>query len=315
MAVSTELRVVLFVGGVGGAKLADGLSRCLPPGALRIVVNVGDDFRRYGLKICPDSDTVLYTLAGRVDPVNGWGVAGDTSTVLQALVEMGDDAWFRLTDNDLATHMYRTQRMADGATLTQVTAELVSAMGVDIDILPVTDAPVPTRVLTADYGELDFQEYFVRYRWQPEVKFVRYVGAEDASVTAEVAAAIDWATCIVLAPSNPWLSIGPILAVGDMRERLLARDVPRVAVTPIIDGKAVKGPAAKLMAEQGLEVSGRSVADFYGALLTDFIDDVRNPIFARDGMNVVQRDTLMLEPTDRMRFASELIGYIGEQIR
>ncbi|MBV6435597.1 MAG: 2-phospho-L-lactate transferase [Phototrophicaceae bacterium] len=312
---SSELRVVLFVGGVGGAKMAHGLSRCLPPGSLRIVVNVGDDFRRYGLRICPDSDTVLYTLAGRVDPVNGWGVARDTTTVLDALTGLGDDTWFRLTDRDLATHMYRTQRMADGATLTQATAELARAMGVDIDILPVTDAPVPTRVITSDYGELDFQEYFVRHRWQPEVKFIRYVGAEDARVTTAVAEAIDWATCIVFAPSNPWLSIGPILAVGDMRERLLGRDVPRVAVTPVIGGKAVKGPAAKLMAEQGLAVSARSVAGFYGALLTDFVDDVRNPEFTCDGMNIIQRDTLMLEPADRERFAGEVLGYIGERIR
>lgn len=312
---SSELRLVLFVGGVGGAKLAHGLSRCLPPDSLQVVVNVGDDFRRYGLKICPDSDTVVYTLAGRVDPVNGWGVAGDTSTVLDALSGLGDDTWFRLTDRDLATHMYRTQRMADGATLTQVTAELARAMGVAVRVLPVTDAPVPTRVLTAGYGELDFQEYFVRRRWQPEVKSIRYVGAEDASVTPEVAAAIDWATCIVFAPSNPWLSIAPMLAVGDMRERLTRRDVPRVAVTPIVDGKAIKGPAAKLMAEQGLEVSGRSVAEFYGAVVTDFVDDIRNETFNREDMRVIQRDTLMLEVSERERFAAELIGYLREQIQ
>jgi LPPG:FO 2-phospho-L-lactate transferase len=235
--------------------------------------------------------------------------------VLEALRGLGDDSWFRLTDRDLATHLFRTQRMTEGASLTQVTLELARAMGVATQILPVTDSPVPTRVLTAADEVLDFQEYFVRYGWQPEVQATRYVGAEDARVTAEVSAALEWANCVIFAPSNPWLSIGPILAVGDLRQRLGALDVPRIAVTPIIDGKAVKGPAAKIMAELGLEVSGRSVANFYGNLLTDFIDDIRNPTFVHEGLQVVQRDTLMPALQDRERFAGELIGYVGERIR
>ena len=311
MALKQDYRVVLFVGGVGGAKLAYGLAHLLPPERLTIVVNVGDDFWHLGLKICPDSDTVMYTLGSMVDPVNGWGLDGDSTRMLEAFRGLGGDAWFRLGDLDMATHLYRTQRLRDGARLTDVTASLCSSLGILHPLYPVTDADVPTIVDTIEHGELPFQEYFVRHRWQPVLRGLRFVGASEASITPEVATALDAADAIVFAPSNPWLSIAPMLAVGDLRERIEARDVPRVAMTPIIGGAAVKGPAAKLMAELGLAVSGESVADYYGPLINGFVDDSRNQPFERPALCIESYDTLMTDDAARIRVARELLAMIG----
>lgn len=308
MALKHDYRVVLFVGGVGGAKLAYGLARILPPERLTIIVNVGDDFWHLGLKICPDSDTVMYTLGGTVDPVNGWGLDGDSTRMLEAFHRLGGDAWFRLGDLDVATHLYRTQRLREGARLTDVTASLCSSLGISHPLYPVTDADVPTMVDTVEHGELPFQEYFVRHRWQPVLQGLRFVGASEASLTPEVIAAIDAADAIVFAPSNPWLSIAPMLAIADLRERIESRAVPRVAMTPIIGGAAVKGPAAKLMAELGLEVSGESVADYYGSLINGFVDDERNQPFERSVLHIESYDTLMTDDAARIRVARELLA-------
>jgi LPPG:FO 2-phospho-L-lactate transferase len=311
MAIEAQGRVVLFVGGVGGAKLADGLARILPPGRLTIVVNVGDDFRHLGLKICPDSDTVMYTLAGVVDPINGWGLAGDTTRMLDALRAYGGESWFRLGDLDIATHLQRTERLRAGARLTDVTAELCAALGVAHPLHPVTDADVPTIVDTLEHGELPFQEYFVRFRWQPTLCGLRFQGADTAQITPEVATALEAADVIIFAPSNPWLSIAPMLAVGGLRELLLSCAVPRVAITPIIGGAAVKGPAAKLMKELGYQVTAGAVANYYGPVITDFIDDERNPPFERHGLRVARYDTLMVDADARARLARDVLIHLG----
>lgn len=310
MALKRDYRVVLFVGGVGGAKLAYGLAHLLPPERLTIVVNVGDDFWHLGLKICPDSDTVMYTLGSMVDPVNGWGLDGDTTRMLEAFRGLGGDAWFRLGDLDMATHLYRTQRLRESARLTDVTASLCRSLGILHPLYPVTDADVPTMVDTVEHGELPFQEYFVRHRWQPVLRGLRFVGAADAALTPEVMTAIESADAIVFAPSNPWLSIAPMLAIGDLQDRIKARNVPRIAMTPIIGGAAVKGPAAKLMAELGLEVSAESVADYYGTLINGFVDDARNQTFERPALHIERYDTLMTDDAARIRVAREMLVMI-----
>src|SRR5437868_5857084 len=213
-------QIVALAGGVGGAKLADGLARCLPPGALTVIVNTGDDLTHYGLNISPDLDTVMYTLAGLADPVNGWGLAGDTRQMLGMLQRYGDDAWFGLGDKDVATHLLRTQALSSGNTLSEVTAHLASALGISARILHMSDQPVSTIVETADGETLAFQEYFVRYRWQPIVKRLRYDGAATARPAPGLLEALAEATIIVICPSNPLLSIEPILQVAGIREAL-----------------------------------------------------------------------------------------------
>lgn len=307
MALNPQSRIVLFVGGVGGAKLAFGLAHLLPPERLTIIVNVGDDFWHIGLRICPDSDTVMYTLAGMVDPVNGWGLAGDSTRMLDSLRRLGGDSWFRLGDLDLATHLHRSNQLRTGVRQTEVTAGLCQSLGVTHPLLPVSDQDVPTIVDTAEFGELAFQEYFVRHRWQPTLRGLRFQNAQQSVITPEVEAALASADAIIFAPSNPWLSIAPMLAVGDLRDRLLALDIPRLAVTPILGGQAVKGPAAKLMGELGLTVSAEAVADYYGPLLNGFIDDVRNPLFRRDGLRIARFDTLMTDDDARIRLSREIL--------
>lgn len=310
MALETIGNVVVLVGGVGGAKLALGLSHILPPERLTIIVNVADDMWHLGLRICPDSDTILYTLSGLVDKANGWGVAGDTIHMLEALKRYNGETWFRLGDRDLATHFMRTQMLNQGARLTEVTRYLATQLGVMHPILPVTDDPVATMVDTVEHGELEFQSYFVRYRWQPQVRTIRYQGIESAKITPEVEQAIAEADVILFAPSNPWLSIQPILGVRGMLEAILARHVPRVAVTPIIGGDAVKGPAAKIMRELNQEVSAQTVADFYGASINGFVNDVRNPEFQKSGLHTIQLDTLMQTDDHKRALAENILNWV-----
>lgn len=309
-------RVVLLVGGVGGAKLAHGLAQILPPGALTAIVNTGDDFWHYGLRICPDMDTVMYTLGGLVDPVNGWGVRADTVNMLGALGRYGVETWFRLGDQDLATHLLRTEALRRGERLTSITARLGAALGIQHAVLPMTDAEVATMIDTEEYGELAFQEYFVRHRWQPRMKGIRFAGAEAARLTAEAADAIARADAIIIAPSNPWLSVAPILSVPGMRAALTDRRVPSVVVTPIIGGQAVKGPTAKLMAELGYEVTPQRVAAFYGDLIDGFIYDASDGVQVFDVVNLltVSMDTLMYTDADRVRLAGDVVRWI-ESIR
>jgi len=298
---------------VGGAKLAFGLARVLPPEALTIIVNTGDDFRHYGLHISPDLDTVTYTLSGLVDPVNGWGIRGDTTAMLEAMRRLGDEPWFRLGDQDLATHLYRTQALAEGQKLTAITRRITASLGILHAILPMTDAPVATIVDTMEFGELPFQTYFVRHRWQPTLRGLRFEGAEKAELTHEVESAIRQADVILIAPSNPWLSIAPMLAVTGMRRALLSRQVPRVAVSPIVAGQAVKGPAAKLMAELGFRVSPATVADFYGEIINGFVTDVQDQDLPVQTAHRWTANTIMMSERDRVVFAEGLLDWIMQE--
>jgi LPPG:FO 2-phospho-L-lactate transferase len=306
------VKVVVLVGGVGGAKLAYGLAQLLPPEQLTIIVNTGDDFWLYGLRICPDLDTILYTLSGLVDTVNGWGVSNDTAHTVQALQRYGEETWFRLGDQDIATHLLRTQWWQQGVRLTEIERRLAERLGVKHAILPMADAPVATMVDTVEQGEVDFQTYFVRYRWQPTVRALRLAGIESAAMTPEVEQALNSAEVVIIGPSNPWLSIAPIMAVRGLRETLVARDVPCVAITPIIGGKAVKGPAAKLMGELGYESSARTVAQYYQGIINGFVYDEQDAGLAISGVRIRTLNTIMTTNADRIFLAKSVMDWVSE---
>jgi LPPG:FO 2-phospho-L-lactate transferase len=304
------MKVALLVGGVGGAKLAYGLAHVLPPEDLSIIVNTGDDFSLYGLQVCPDLDTVMYTLAGLVDPVNGWGVAADTTHTLDALKRYGEDIWFRLGDQDMATHLLRTRALHAGERLTQVTARLTKSLGIPQQILPMTDSPVATMVDTVEQGEIDFQTYFVRYRWQPTVKRLRLSGIEQSVLSDEVRKAISNCGVLIIGPSNPWLSINPILSVPGMRDLIAGRVIPRVAVSPIVRGEAIKGPAAKLMRELGYEVSAEAVARFYNGLINSFVYDLSDDELTLPVIHLLRCETVMKSDHDKVFLARSMLGWI-----
>ncbi|HET7091768.1 MAG TPA: 2-phospho-L-lactate transferase [Anaerolineae bacterium] len=315
--------VVALAGGIGGAKFADGLARVpsvplvpvhLQSGVqtieLTVIVNVGDDFEHLGLRICPDLDTVVYTLAGIANPETGWGIAGETWHAMDMLDRFGGETWFRLGDRDLGMHLFRTAALKRGKRLTEIVAEACTRLGVTARVLPATDSPVPTIVET-DQGALDFQEYFVHRRCEPVVKRLRFDGAESARPTDEALAAIEAADLVVVCPSNPFLSIDPILVIGDLRERL--RRKPVVGVSPIIGGQAVKGPAAKMLRELGYESSALSVAkhyaDFLDMFVIDEVDGDQRLEIQRLGVRVLTTDTLMKSVDDRARLAREVIAF------
>jgi LPPG:FO 2-phospho-L-lactate transferase len=305
-----RLRVVALAGGVGGAKLADGLYRSLPTKALTVIVNTGDDFTRYGLHVSPDLDTVLYTLAGIAHPVNGWGIADDTRQMIEMMKRYGDEAWFGLGDKDLATNLLRTESLASGKRLSQITQELARRLGVTAGLLPMCDDRIATVVDTVEYGMLNFQEYFVRYRWQPVVKRLEYVGEESAEPATGVIEAIEQADVIVICPSNPLLSIEPILRVKRIRTALERRQAPCVCVSPIVAGSALKGPAAKLMAELGLQASAVGVATYYGDLIDGFVMDQADHASSQEiRMPVLVSNIVMHDAPDRVRLATELLEW------
>lgn len=309
-------RVTLLCGGVGGAKLALGLAHVLPPAQLRIIVNTGDDFWHYGLRVCPDIDTVLYTLAGIANPQTGWGLHGDTQCVLDTLRERyGMDAWFQLGDADIATQLFRNERLHTGLSLSETVAEQAHHLGVAPSILPMCDEPLPTMLDCIDEGELDFQTYFVRRSCEPRVRSLRYADAEYAAITPKVREAIEEADVLLIAPSNPWLSIAPILAVPGMRDAIQTRVIPRVAVSPIVDGRALKGPAARLMAQLGLPVSAAGVAQYYGSLLNGFVYDQQDVAEMKGGnpsdcLREIALDTLMVDTQAKIRLARELLAWV-----
>jgi LPPG:FO 2-phospho-L-lactate transferase len=268
------VRVLALSGGVGGAKLLRGLYGVLPLDTLAAIVNTGDDFEHLGLHISPDVDTALYTLAGLAHPEQGWGRGDESWNFMAALEALGGETWFRLGDRDLALHVERTRRLEAGESLSAVTADFARRFGIEARIIPMSDDPVATRVDT-DEGELAFQDYFVRRRCAPRVRGLRYEGAERAQLSEEARAAFASPDleAIVIAPSNPWLSIDPLLAILDLRHSLQSASVPVIAVTPIIAGKAVKGPTAKIMTELGIPVSPVSVAEHYRGLISGFVLD------------------------------------------
>ncbi len=308
------MTVVALSGGVGGAKLALGLYHTLPPDALTVVVNTGDDFDHLGLRICPDLDTALYTLAAVEHPEQGWGRRDETWTLMRVMESLGGDTWFRLGDADVALHILRTQRLRSGASLSSVIRDLRGRLGISADILPMTDSPVATLVDT-DVGELAFQDYFVRRRCQPRVRAIRFAGAMTATTTAEVRAALDADAleAIVLCPSNPYLSIDPLLAIPDLRSALERRRVPLVAVSPLIGGTAVKGPTAKIMAELGIESSADAIASHYRGLLDGLVVDSSDAAAASQlPIPVFAAPTLMKTLEDRHRLARFVLARARE---
>lgn len=302
-------RVIMLCGGVGGAKLALGLDRSLPRGDLSIIVNTGDDFDHLGLRICPDLDTVLYTLADIVHREQGWGRANETFSVLEEIARSGGPDWFRLGDRDLALHLQRTARWRLGDRLTEITADFVERFNVGSTILPMTDSVVATRLETAE-GTLDFQDYFVRRRCEPIVQSIEYLGAATATMSAELSLALASPRLerIVIAPSNPLLSIAPILAITGMRERLRRAGVPIIAVAPLIGGRAIKGPTVKLMQELGMRSSVFAIAQYYADLVDAWvIDSVDGHEATKLGGVVALTDTLMQTTEDRLRVAQSVL--------
>lgn len=305
--------IVALAGGVGGAKLAQGLMLALPPGELAVVVNTADDFDLFGLRICPDLDTVLYTLAGIANPETGWGIAGDTFVTLEALTRYGRDPWFKLGDQDFATHIARTERLRDGAPLTAIMSELSAALGISASILPMTDEPVATTVLTPA-GLLAFQDYFVRRHQSDEVLGVTFEGIETAGSTSAVRDAITGADLIIFCPSNPIVSIGPILALPGMRDLVDRSQAPVVAMSPIIGGRALKGPADRMLAGLGHEVSSLGVARIYGRLVQgmviDEIDREQAASIRSDlGIDVLVTGTVMGGAESRRTLAADVIAF------
>lgn len=301
--------VVALCGGVGGAKLAHGLALALAPHALSIIVNTGDDFQHLGLSISPDLDSVMYALAGLSDPVRGWGRRDETWTFMEALKRLGGPSWFQLGDADLALHVERSWRLAQGATLSEVTAHLCRALAIATRLLPMSDDPVRTRVLTAD-GWLDFQEYFVRRQCQPAVRDFRFEGAETARAQPDALATLERRDlrAIIICPSNPFVSVEPILAVPGIRAAIRQSAAPLVGVTPIIGGKAIKGPAAKMMAELGLDVAAAAVARRYSDILDGFVVDQVDPMpQLLPGVTFFRAATLMNTTDDRLRLARSVL--------
>jgi LPPG:FO 2-phospho-L-lactate transferase len=297
--------VVALCGGVGGAKLAHGLGMALEPSELTIIVNTGDDFQHLGLSIAPDLDSVIYALAGLSDPVRGWGRRAETWTFMEALKSLGGEGWFELGDGDLAMHVERSWRLAQGAPLSEVTAHLCRALGIAARVLPMSDDPVRTRVLTAE-GWLDFQEYFVHRQCQPAVREFMFAGAEAARAQPDALAALNRhdLRAVIICPSNPFVSVEPILAVPGIRAAIQRSDAPVVAVTPIIGGKAIKGPAAKMMAELGFDVSGAAVARRYAGVIDGFVVDQADPMpEPLQGVTFFSAATLMNTADDRLRLA------------
>jgi len=309
------LKIVALAGGVGGAKLAHGLAETLPPEDLTIIVNTGDDFEHYGLYICPDMDTVCYTLAGLANPESGWGRAGETWNAIENISALGGEAWFRLGDSDLGTHLERTRRIKAGDLLSRITRDFCKAWGIAPSVLPMSDQPVRTIVETEE-GDLPFQEYFVHRRCEPRVKGFRFDGADRAEPAPGVWEAIRSADGIVICPSNPWVSIDPILKVIPLTPGISQTQV--VAVSPIIGGKAVKGPAAKMYDELGIKPSALAVAGHYRGLATDFVldsvDAELNESVRGLSMRTLVTNTLMRSHEDRRQLARAVLSLIGSDL-
>lgn len=301
-----------LAGGVGGAKLSAGLQEVVAPGALTVVVNTADDFNLWGLRICPDLDTVMYTLAGISNPETGWGLAGESFDALGMLARYGEDTWFLLGDRDLATHVLRTARLSAGETLTTVTGALSGSLGVRSAVLPMSDEEVST-VLKTPAGILEFQEYFVRRGQRDEVLGVELRGVGEARPTDAVLEVLAAADVVVFCPSNPIVSVGPILALPGMREALASSSAPKVAVSPIVGGRALKGPADRMMSSLGHEVSAAGVAAIYEGLVDGMVID-RVDVEERAGvealgMQVLATDSVMRGAQDRARLAREVVEF------
>ena len=304
--------IVLLTGGTGGAKLVLGFHEEITPEDLVVVCNTADDSVVHGLHVSPDVDTIVYTLAGLIDPAKGWGIQGDTFTVLDQLQRLGNESWFRLGDRDIATHLTRTRMLAQGQPLSRITATLCRELGVRSTVLPMSDERVETRLATPD-GELSFQEYFVKARWQPEVLNLRYRGIEQCRPAPGVLDAIHGADLIVICPSNPATSIGPILAVPGIREALRETSAGVAAVSPMVRGRSFSGPAHRLMAILGVEASAVGLAgayrDFVDVLVIDTEDRDLQPAIEKLGIDVKVTSIRMDTLDDKRRLAREILGF------
>lgn len=302
-------RVVALTGGVGGAKLAEGLMQAVD--RLTLVVNTGDDFNHLGLHISPDIDTALYTLSGLANPETGWGRKDETWSFMAALEQLGGESWFRLGDADLAMHVERTRRMANGDSLSDIVSGLSARLDIPVEMHPMSDNPVRTRVRT-DIGELDFQQYFVREQCRPRVQKIDYMGASEAVPAPGVVKTLREAElqAVIICPSNPYLSIGPILSIPGMRDLLRASGAPVIAVSPLVGGLAVKGPTTKIMEELGLSVNALQVFKEYEGLIDGFVLDERDA-HLEDQINLPTLciDTLMQSSEDRVRVARATLAF------
>jgi LPPG:FO 2-phospho-L-lactate transferase len=311
----TEPLILALAGGVGGGKLARGLSAALPPGRLVIAVNTADDFVHLGLHVSPDIDSVLYALADLNDPERGWGLAGETWTVMAALERLGGETWFKLGDRDLATHLVRSRELAAGRSLSEATALLAQRLGVAAEVVPMADQPVRSIVQT-DHGPLNFQDYFVHQQCRPSFRGVTFDGIQDATPSPGLRRALERAAAIVIAPSNPLVSIDPILAVPGVAAALRRPRRPVVAVSPMVGGNAIKGPLGKMMAERGLEPSALGVAQHYGrqvdGWVVDRLDRALAPAIEALGCRVVVRDTVMRTLDDKRRVAQDVLALVSE---
>jgi LPPG:FO 2-phospho-L-lactate transferase len=311
-----ELNILAIAGGVGGAKLALGLSRVLPPDQLTIVVNTGDDEIFHGLHVSPDVDTVTYALAGLTNRETGWGIADDSFRTLEALGRLGAETWFGLGDLDMATHIRRTELLGQGRTLSEATAEIARHLGIEHSIVPMSDDSLRTIAIT-DEGELAFQDYFVRRACEPKITSVRFEGRDKAWPSPGLSKALLEADAIVFCPSNPLVSIGPVLAVPGVHDEIVAFTGPRIIVSPIVGGKALKGPAAKMMAELGQEVSSVGVARYYlglcDSLVIDTVDVSEASAVKALGMRAVVTSTVMQSDDDKDRLAREIVA-LAEQM-
>lgn len=307
-------RILALAGGVGGAKLARGLADVLDPDRLTVAVNTGDDFEHMGLPISPDLDTVMYTLAGRANPETGWGVVDETWSFMDAVGDLGGETWFRLGDRDLATHVLRRRMLDRGKTLSEATDALAGALGIRHRIVPMSDRTVRTFVET-DEGTLPFQDYFVRRRCEPRVASFRFEGIEAATPSPGLNAALSDPDleAVVICPSNPYVSVAPILGIPAVAEFIGARRIPIVAVSPIVGGRAIKGPAAKMMAELGTETSARGIARHYGARIDGFVMDEVDAALALDvealGVAVHVAPTIMRSEEDSRALARETLTF------
>ena len=306
-----NIRIAALAGGVGGARMLDGFAGLGMGDRLTAIVNTADDFELWGLQISPDIDTVLYTLSGLANVAQGWGIAGDTRATLDAISRLGEDPWFQLGDQDFATHILRTQRLRHGQTLADVTADFALSLGIDTRIVPMSNDAVRTKIQTAD-GWLDFQSYFVGRRHADDVLAVRFDGIEQAQPAGDVVPAIVAADIILFCPSNPVVSVDPILGVAGVREAISTASAPVVCVSPIIGGTALKGPAANMLAHAGVDVSAAGVAAYYGALVDVMVIDEQDaalaPTIRGGGHEVIVLPTIMGDRVDRIRLAGQILA-------
>jgi LPPG:FO 2-phospho-L-lactate transferase len=308
--------ITTLAGGVGASKFLDGLSRVAPPEEISIIVNTGDDIEMFGLYIAPDLDIVTYTLAGVVNPETGWGLAGDTFNCLEQLIGYTQtDRWFNLGDRDLATHIFRAQRLKQGLSLSEIAEGLRTALGVKSRILPMTDTHTPTTIIT-DEGEMHFQEYLVKRRAQPKVSGIRFENIESAKPSPGVSEAILSADAIIICPSNPLISIGPILAVHGMRDLLERAQAPVAAISPVVGGASLKGPTDRMLADLGMQVSATQVARLYSDIADVFILDIQDqaakPEIENLGLKVCVTDTVMSGLEEKIKLAKFTLEAISD---